>query len=92
MNLELMYLFNSWEVQSWDIDIIDVDVMKTIGNKDASTKFWLNIFAIESIEMKDSTKKDMTWPDKLMIFFLFLWHRSSREILFFMPSSCFHRV
>ena len=92
MNLELKYLFNSWDVQSWYIDIIDVDVMKTIGNKDASTKFWLNIFAIKSIEIKDSTKKDMTWPDKLMIFFLFLWYRSSEEILFFMPSSWFQRV
>ena len=92
MNKELMYLFNSWEVQSWAMDIIEVDVMKIIGNKDASTKFWLNMFAITSIERKNSTKKEMTWPDKLMIFFLFLWYKSSEDIVFFMPSSWFHRV
>ena len=90
MKLDLMNLFNSWDVQSWTTDIIDVDVMNNIGKIDTSIKFWLNAIAYN--DNKDSTKKVITWPDKLMIFFLFLWHRSSKEILSFMPSSWFHRT
>ena len=92
MNSDLMNRLNSWDVQSWDIDTIEVETILTIGAKDASLKSWLKIIPNTYREVKNSTKKEITWPDKLMIFFLFLWRKSLVEIKSFIPSSCFRKV